>query len=179
MGRPCGPRAPLTLTPSLPRGPALNFVDGAWHFKHADMPTGTFCRPTDAGLCVGLTRDRGCCDVNASAIVVKIHPSWHFSILSTAQGPGTPVAVNLYHCATSLFLTRPFPHLQPSQTECTRYWHPAQQPPPLSRWCAPSERDQPQTHDHCCPWQHITYAVRRCFSRWHIKVGPTRYPSRT
>lgn len=52
------------------------FVDGAWHVC---TPTGSFCRPTDAGLCVGLTRGRGPCDVNASAIMVKIPSIMAFS----------------------------------------------------------------------------------------------------
>lgn len=109
MGRPVGLEVPSHSRRASPGGPALNFVDGAWHVKHVCMPTGTFCRPTDAGFCVGLTRDRGCCDVNASAIMVKIHPSWHFSILSTAHGPGTPVAVFLYHARLfSITRTRHF-----------------------------------------------------------------------
>lgn len=100
VGRPVGLRAPLTPSPSLPRGPALNFC--RWGLACC-MPTGTFCRPTDAGLCVGLTRGRGCSDVNASAIVVKIHPSWHFLVLSS-PGSRDCRCCQSASCATSLSL---------------------------------------------------------------------------
>lgn len=87
-GSSCGPRAPLTLTPRLPRRPALDFVDGAWHVC---TPTGSFCRPTDAGLCVGLTRGRGPCDVNASAVMVKIPSIMAFSDPEQPRVQGLPL----------------------------------------------------------------------------------------
>lgn len=61
------------------------------------MPTGAFCRPADAALYVGLTRASGCCDVNASAIVVKIPLSMAFSDREQARVKGALVAVILDH----------------------------------------------------------------------------------
>lgn len=120
-----GPRAPLTLTPSIPRGPALNFVDGAWHVC---MPTGTFCRPTGAGLCVGLTRGRGPCDVNASAVMVKIPSIMAFSDPEQPRVQGLPLLSRWI--MRDFFLASHPPHLRSLKPQCTRY--PPQHPPPLS-----------------------------------------------
>lgn len=103
-GSTCGPRSPLTPTP------ALNFVDGAWHFS---LPTGTYCRPTDAGLCVGLTRGRGCSDVNASAISAINGEDSSIMASSGREQPrikGLAVAVVLDHAR---LLSRASMSLQP------------------------------------------------------------------
>lgn len=168
----CGPRAPPALTPSLPRSPALNFVDGAWHVC---MPTGSFCRPTDDGLCVGLTRGRGFCDVNASAIMVKIHPSWHF-LIPNSPGSRDCRCCHSGSCATSS--RRTFP--SPAAIENTMYPIPipsAASPTAPSVVCTQqSKRNQSQTHDRSCPWSPIAYAVENV-SRRQFELRQTDIPA--
>lgn len=98
--------------------------------------------PTDAGLCVGLTRGRALCDVNASPSMVKIHPSWHF-LIPSSPGSRDSRRCHAGSCATSFSpATCSSTCNRPLKPQCTRY--PAQHPPPLTQVvCAQQTKPTP------------------------------------